>query len=147
AMLPFCGYNMGDYFNHWLSIGKSTTPDKLPHIYYVNWFRKGDRGEWLWPGFGDNSRVLKWIFERTSGAGQAVKTPIGYVPSEGALDLSGLSLSSDSLRTLLTVDLEGWKKEVEELRHYFKFFGERLPAPLAEELHALEKRLNHLNHD
>lgn len=141
AMLPFCGYNMGDYFAHWLSIGKRSSLEKLPRIYYVNWFRKGKEGEWLWPGFGENSRVLKWIFERADGAENAAETPIGYVPREGALDLSGLSISSERMKTLLSVDRESWLKETHELRHYFKLFGERLPHGIIEELNALEKRL------
>lgn len=142
AMLPFCGYNMGDYFNHWLEMGKKTSPDKLPRIYYVNWFRKNDKGEWLWPGFGENSRVLKWIFERTSGSTNAVKTPIGYLPSEGALDVTGLNVSKENLKELFRFDNESWKKEVNELKEYFKIFGDRLPQGIADELKGLEQRLH-----
>lgn len=141
AMLPFCGYNMGDYFGHWLSMAQRTDPTKLPKIYYVNWFRKNAKGEWLWPGFGENSRVLKWIFERTSGVNNAVQTPIGFIPSPGALDISGLSVSEESLRDLFHVDKKEWELEVKELRQYFKFFGERLPAGILEELNNLEKRI------
>ncbi len=141
AMLPFCGYNMADYFGHWLSIGHKTSPEKLPRIYYVNWFRKGKHGEWLWPGFGENSRVLKWIFERTSGADQAQKTPIGYLPTRKGLDLSGLNLSNDTLDELFSVDVEAWRNEVSGLRDYFKMFGEKLPQGIVDELNALEHRL------
>lgn len=142
AMLPFCGYNMADYFAHWLEMGKKSTPDKLPRIYYVNWFRKGKNDEWLWPGFGENSRVLKWIFERTDGTDNAVKSPIGYLPSEGALDLTGLDVTPEQVKALLHVDKESWKKEVTELREYFKIFGNRLPQGIAEELTALDNRLH-----
>lgn len=142
AMLPFCGYNMGDYFAHWLTIGRNAQQSQLPKIYYVNWFQKNAKGAWLWPGFGENSRVLKWIFERTSGAGKAIKTPIGYVPQEDALDVSGLNISKETIHQLLEVDKNGWKQEVEELKTYFKMFGDRLPKEISEELHALEKRLN-----
>lgn len=142
AMLPFCGYNMGDYFAHWLTIGRNAQQSQLPKIYYVNWFQKNAKGAWLWPGFGENSRVLKWIFERTSGAGKAIKTPIGYVPQEDALDVNGLNISKETIHQLLAVDKNGWKQEVEELKTYFKMFGDRLPKEISEELHALEKRLN-----
>lgn len=142
AMLPFCGYNMGDYFGHWLSMGKKTTPDKLPRIYYVNWFRKGEGGEWLWPGFGENSRVLKWIFERVNGSNNAVITPIGNLPSLGALDLTGLNISKSKLEELFHIDPESWKKEVEELKQYFKIFGDRLPKGISDELVSLENRLH-----
>lgn len=141
AMIAFCGYNMGDYFGHWLKVGQMSTPDKLPRIFYVNWFRKGKEGEFLWPGFGENARVLKWIFERTSGKGKAVATPIGYLPAEGALDCSGLSLSKETMQELLYVNKTDWQKEVEELRHYFAIFGDRLPQGIQEELEALEQRL------
>lgn len=142
AMLPFCGYNMGDYFSHWLSIGRNAQQAKLPRIYYVNWFRKNASGAWLWPGFGENSRVLKWIFERTSGIAKAEKTPIGYVPQKDALDIKGLNLSPETIHELLYVDKEEWKQEVAELKSYFKMFGERLPKEILEELQALEKRLS-----
>ncbi len=138
AMLPFCGYNMGDYFQHWLDIGKKTDPRLLPRIFHVNWFRKGANGAWLWPGFGENVRVLKWIFERVSGKAAARLTPIGYVPAEGALDLSGLSLS---LQPLLSVDPSSWLQEVQELKTYFSLFGNKLPQGIKEELNSLEARL------
>jgi phosphoenolpyruvate carboxykinase (GTP) len=142
AMLPFCGYNMGDYFAHWLSVGRERQQTTLPRIYYVNWFRKNAQGEWLWPGFGDNSRVLKWIFDRTSGSDHSCLTPIGYLPKGDALDLSGLNISQSQIHDLLHVDLEEWKKEVNQLRSYFKKFGSKLPHGIAEELDSLEKRLS-----
>ncbi|HDY69256.1 MAG: phosphoenolpyruvate carboxykinase (GTP) [Candidatus Scalindua sediminis] len=141
AMLPFCGYNMGDYFNHWLNIGKKADADKLPMIFYVNWFRKNEKGKWLWPGFGENSRVLKWVIERVSGEGKAEKTPIGWVPTKDALDLNGLDISNEDLEELLKVDPEDWKKQIPLIREHFARFGDRLPAGLKDELEALEKRL------
>lgn len=141
AMLPFCGYNMGDYFAHWLAMGSKGSKDKLPRIYYVNWFRKNAQGKFLWPGFGENSRVLKWIFERVSGQGKAEKTPIGYLPTEDALDLQGLSMPKEVMQELLHVDPAAWKKEVEEMKEYFKLFGDRLPAGIKKQIDDLEKRL------
>ncbi|MGA8165394.1 MAG: phosphoenolpyruvate carboxykinase (GTP) [Waddliaceae bacterium] len=141
AMLPFCGYHMGDYFAHWLKIGEKSDPAKLPRIYYANWFRKNDQGDWLWPGFGENSRVLKWICERISGSAPAAQTPIGYLPTEDALDLEGLTLAPGALKELLSVDREGWTREVLELKEYFVIFGGKFPSALSRELHALEKRL------
>lgn len=140
AMLPFCGYNMGDYFGHWLEMGKREGVE-LPKIYYVNWFRKGEKGEYLWPGFGENSRVLKWIFERTKGEAEAVKTPIGYLPTEHAIDVTGLSLTSNAMKQLLTVDNEAWLKEAEEIGQYFSLFGDHLPGALRDELQELKKRV------
>jgi len=142
AMLPFCGYNMGDYFAHWLSMAQRTNPAKLPRIFFVNWFRKGDDGHFLWPGYGENSRVLKWIFERVEGGGKAVETPIGYLPTGDALDLSGLDIPADDLQQLLTVDVEGWKDEAAGLATYYDGFGDRLPAPLRGQLAALQDRLS-----
>lgn len=138
AMLPFCGYHMGDYFAHWLSMGEKTSKDKLPLIYYVNWFRKDNKGDFLWPGYGENSRVLKWIFERTSGANNSQKTPIGNVPKEGAIDLSNLSITNASMKALLAVDKEAWKAEAAELRHYFQIFGQKLPKQLLQQIERLE---------
>lgn len=144
AMLPFCGYNMGDYFKHWLEIGKMTDADKLPKIFFVNWFRKSEDGRWLWPGFGDNSRVLKWVFERCDGEGQAVETPIGFMPTVDAIDRAGIEneVSEADMKDLLSVDVEGWKKELEmvETDHYPKF-GSHLPAELSEQIKALKARL------
>jgi phosphoenolpyruvate carboxykinase (GTP) len=139
AMLPFCGYHMGDYFAHWLSMQKHVK--HLPRIYYVNWFRKDSGGTYLWPGFGENVRVLKWIFERTSGAENGVSTPIGIVPAKAALDTSGLTLAPDALETLLNVEPNEWMNEVGDLREYFKLFGKKLPKGIHEELDALETRL------
>jgi phosphoenolpyruvate carboxykinase (GTP) len=142
AMLPFCGYHMGDYFAHWLEIGKRFKPGNAPRIFHVNWFRKSEDGAFLWPGFCENIRILKWIFERCDGKEHAVKTPIGYLPSKKALDLNGLSLQESAIDTLLAVDRSAWKKEVEELRNYFALFGSKLPQGIREELDALEERLS-----
>ena len=143
AMLPFFGYNVCDYLQHWLNIGEKTSADKLPKIFYVNWFRKDQNGKWLWPGFGDNSRVLKWIFERTSGEGKAEKTPIGYMPTEDALDLTGLAgVSEDDMKELLKVDKTEWLNEVVSIRDHYAKYGEKLPKELATQLDALEARLN-----
>jgi phosphoenolpyruvate carboxykinase (GTP) len=141
AMLPFCGYHMGDYFAHWLKMGKKTDPRKLPKIFYVNWFRKTPDGKWLWPGYGENSRVLKWIFERIEGTGKAIETPIGYVPSPGAIDTSGLNVSDADMTELLKVDTNDWLKEVESIKIHYSQFGDRLPQGLKDELAALEQRL------
>jgi len=141
AMLPFCGYNMGDYFAHWLEIGKATTADKLPKIYYVNWFRKDASGKWLWPGFGENSRVLAWIVERIEGTADGVQTPIGILPSRDALDLDGLDIPSEDLDLLLSVDSEIWKQEAGLIPEFFAQFGRHLPAELREEHAQLVARL------
>ena len=141
AMLPFCGYNMGDYFQHWLDIGAKADPTKLPKIFYVNWFRKTADGRWLWPGFGDNSRVLKWIFERVTGAGKAQDTPIGYMPSIDAIDRTGLDVSDDDMVELLKVDRDEWLQEVASVREYYSKFGDRLPKELQNQLNNLEARL------
>lgn len=142
AMLPFCGYHMGDYFAHWLKIGTKTDVDKLPKIFFVNWFRKSKDGKWLWPGYGDNSRVLKWIFERTEGQGKATQTAIGYVPEVGAIDTNGLSVSDVDMQELLSVNKQDWLKEVEDIKEHYAKFGDRLPQALKDELAALEARLN-----
>jgi len=142
AMLPFCGYNMGDYFAHWLAIGKKAAPGKLPKIFYVNWFRKGADGKFLWPGYGENSRVLKWVVERISGTGKADETPIGYLPARGALDLGGIGLGEAAQDELLRVDPAEWKNELPGIREHFASFGAHLPPELNEEADALEKRLS-----
>ena len=142
AMLPFCGYNMGDYLNHWLDIGKKADPDKLPRIYYVNWFRKDDNGKFLWPGFGENSRVLKWIFERTSGKGKAVKSPIGNIPAPGAIDTEGLDVSEEDMSELLHVDRQEWLHEVDSIKEYYRIYGDKLPKEPAHQLANLEERLH-----
>lgn len=139
AMLPFCGYNMGDYFNHWLKMGKRSTPEKLPRIYYVNWFRKDSEGKFLWPGFGENCRVLKWIFERTSGEANAKRTAIGNIPTE--LDFTGLNATFEPLFALKK---EAWLNECDELDKYFKLFGDRLPKEIASELSHLRQRLHQM---
>jgi phosphoenolpyruvate carboxykinase (GTP) len=141
AMLPFCGYHMGDYFAHWLKIGTMTDAAKLPRLYYVNWFRQDANGRFLWPGYGENSRVLKWIFDRVSGKGKAVETPIGCLPAEGGLDLTGLDVTGNAMRTLLTVDAEGWLAEIPLIKQHYDQFGDRLPAALRQELAELERRL------
>ena len=141
AMLPFCGYHMGDYLSHWLSMEEKTSPDKLPKIFYVNWFRKDKDGNWLWPGFGENSRVLKWIFERVSGKGQAVETPIGYMPTPDAIDTDGLDVSEEAMNELLSVNKEEWLDEVASIREYYKIYGDKLPEELERQLNALEERL------
>ena len=142
AMLPFCGYNMGDYFRHWINIGKKSTADKLPKIFYVNWFRKDSNGNFIWPGYGENSRVLAWIFDRCDGKDNAVETAIGWMPKEGAINTEGLKVSKEQMKEILSVDTEGWKKEIADIRenHYPKF-GNKLPKELTEALDTLEKRL------
>ena len=141
AMLPFCGYNMGDYFAHWIRIGRSADPDLLPRVYYVNWFRKDAEGRFVWPGFGENSRVLKWIVERLNGTAEAVDTPIGRLPARGALDTEGLDLPEADLDLLLGVDREVWREEAGLVPEFFKTFGDHLPRELWEEYEALVKRL------
>jgi phosphoenolpyruvate carboxykinase (GTP) len=141
AMLPFCGYNMADYFGHWLKVGAAGDEAKLPKIFYVNWFRKDADGKWLWPGYGENSRVLEWVFERVAGRGDAVETAIGYVPTKDALNLEGLDVSDADLDELLKVDPADWKAEVPLIREHFASFGDRLPAQLAAQVDDLERRL------
>ncbi|NLL05008.1 MAG: phosphoenolpyruvate carboxykinase (GTP) [Clostridiaceae bacterium] len=141
AMLPFIGYHVGDYLKHWLEVGSKSEEGKLPKIFYVNWFRKDKDGKWLWPGYGDNSRVLKWICERVSGEGKAVKTPIGYMPAADAIDTTGLDVSADDMAELLKVNKEEWLKEVESIRKHYANYGEKLPKELIAQLDALEKRL------
>ncbi|MBV6513622.1 MAG: phosphoenolpyruvate carboxykinase (GTP) [Ignavibacteriales bacterium] len=141
AMLPFCGYHMGDYFQHWLNIGNNADASKLPKIYSVNWFRKDENGKFIWPGFGDNIRVLKWIFERLEGGGDAKDSAIGIVPTEDAIDLSGLSITRDDMKKLFEVDLNKALAEVDDIREYFKIFGDKLPAEMVTELDAYEERL------
>ncbi len=140
AMTPFCGYNMGDYFQHWLDMGKRLG-DKAPRIFYVNWFRKDANGKWLWPGFGDNVRALKWMCDRIEGKVGARETAIGLLPNEEDLDLSGLDISDEALHELLRVDIEGWKAEVPGIVEYMARFGDRLPEGIAKQLEALQKRL------
>jgi Phosphoenolpyruvate carboxykinase (GTP) len=141
AMLPFCGYNMGDYFGHWIQIGRMAMPDKLPKIFFVNWFRKNGKGKFIWPGYGDNIRALKWVIERVNGTGKFIETPIGRLPAEGALDIEGLDISADDLKKLFTINKETGLAEVAEMREYYKKFGDRLPKELATELDKIEERL------
>jgi phosphoenolpyruvate carboxykinase (GTP) len=139
AMLPFCGYNMADYWAHWLKMGQ-----RIPHppkIFHVNWFRKGADGKFLWPGFGENVRVLKWILERVEGKGKAMETPIGYVPTEGAITLDGLNISRETMRALLNVDPGDYAADLEDSKKFFDQFGDHLPPELRDEHEALAQRL------
>ena len=141
AMLPFIGYNAGDYFNHWVKMGKENDASKMPRIYYVNWFRRDEDGGFLWPGFGENSRVLKWIVERIDGQASAVETPIGHVPTPDALDTDGLDMTPEQLEQVLAVDVEEWKAEIPQITEWFEKFGNDLPATLWTELDGLKARL------
>jgi phosphoenolpyruvate carboxykinase (GTP) len=140
AMLPFCGYNMGDYFRHWLEIGKREGA-VLPRVFYVNWFRKDADGGFLWPGFGENSRVLEWIFRRCEGKAEAIESPIGLLPAEGAIDIGGLDITEEAMRELHDVDAEQVKAQLPQMRAHLEQFGDRLPAEIAAQLDALEQRL------
>jgi phosphoenolpyruvate carboxykinase (GTP) len=145
AMLPFCGYNMGDYLQHWLSMGQKSSPDRLPKIFNVNWFRReggNPTGRFLWPGYGDNSRVLKWIFERVEGVENAQKTPIGYLPKLGAIDLSGLKVSDQDMAQLTQVDRKSWIEEAQSMRKYLSQFQDRAPKGILAQLSQMEARLN-----
>ena len=141
AMLPFCGYNMGDYFMHWLSFAQRTGRAKLPKVYFVNWFLKNGSNKFLWPGYGENSRVLKWICERVDGGGKAQKTPIGNVPTPDALDLSGLDLPAEDVRDLLALNVADWKKEIDDVAANYAKFGSQLPKQLTDQLDSLRRRL------
>ena len=142
AMLPFMGYNVGDYINHWLEIGANADPEKLPRMFWVNWFRKDEDGKFLWPGFGENCRVLKWVLERVVGQGEITETAIGNVPSIHGLDLEGIDISEDQLNELLSVDNSEWFEEIPLIEDHFSFIGERLPDSLTAELEELKTRLN-----
>ncbi|MEL7158881.1 MAG: phosphoenolpyruvate carboxykinase (GTP) [Actinomycetota bacterium] len=142
AMLPFCGYNMADYFNHWLSIGAKGDESKLPKLFWVNWFRRDESGGFMWPGFGENARVLKWVLERVNGEADAVPTPIGSVPTADGIDTTGLDIDADTMAKLLEVDPEGWKQEIALIKEHYAVFGDRLPPELAAQLQALEQRLD-----
>jgi phosphoenolpyruvate carboxykinase (GTP) len=141
AMLPFCGYNMGDYFSHWLKVGATADPEKLPRMYFVNWFRKDANGKFVWPGFGDNSRVLKWIVERLEGQVEALDTPIGRLPRPADLDVDGLALKPEHLEMLLTVDADVWREEASLIPPAYQRFGDRLPGELWRQYDALVERL------
>jgi phosphoenolpyruvate carboxykinase (GTP) len=140
AMKPFCGYNYADYFAHWLSLDKAGA--HLPKIFHVNWFRKGADGAFLWPGYGDNLRVLEWIIGRCDGAVQAEETPIGRVPRKRDLDLDGLHLSDAAVQALLDIDLAGWQREVDDIGRYLDSFGSRMPAKLRSEQHRVAAALD-----
>jgi phosphoenolpyruvate carboxykinase (GTP) len=140
AMLPFCGYNMADYFAHWLAVGKREGVD-LPRVFYVNWFRKDADGKFLWPGFGENSRVLEWVFRRCEDAAEAVETPIGLLPTEGAINTEGLNVSPEAMKELLSVDTELVKAQLPQIQEHLAKFGEKLPAEISAQLAALEERL------
>jgi phosphoenolpyruvate carboxykinase (GTP) len=144
AMLPFCGYHMGDYFAHWLTVATRTSPPaKMPRVFYVNWFRKDEDGKFMWPGFGENSRVLAWIFRRVTGEAKAVETAIGLVPplGEGGIDTDGLDVSDETMAKLLEVDAEGWTAQLPQMKEHYAEFGEKLPVALRGQLEALEQRL------
>jgi phosphoenolpyruvate carboxykinase (GTP) len=141
AMLPFCGYHMADYFGHWLKLGAGADADKLPKVFYVNWFRKDEKGSFLWPGFGENSRVLAWIFRRCDGDAEAEETPIGLVPAAGSIEVDGLDVSAEDMAKLLEVDVEDWRKELPAIHQHFARFGDRLPQELRDQLAELERKL------
>eukprot|EP01118_Nematostelium_gracile_P015319 TRINITY_DN6116_c0_g1_i1.p1 TRINITY_DN6116_c0_g1~~TRINITY_DN6116_c0_g1_i1.p1 ORF type:complete len:563 (-),score=152.35 TRINITY_DN6116_c0_g1_i1:58-1518(-) len=141
AMLPFCGYNMADYFSHWLSFTKRTSESKLPKIFYVNWFKRSG-GKFLWPGFGENSRVLKWIVDRIDGKAKAKKTSIGLIPEEGSLDVKGLNVTETDMKELFKIDPIEWKQEAEEVEHYLKSYGDRVPHGIHKELDNLKNRMS-----
>ena len=141
AMLPFCGYNMADYFKHWLQVGTKTDASKLPQIFFVNWFRRDEDGRFMWPGYGENSRVLKWVFERLNGTAQADKTAIGYLPSADSLDTNGMNINTADLQAITSVDVDGWREAVPQIRDHYAAFGDRLPNELATALDALESSL------
>jgi phosphoenolpyruvate carboxykinase (GTP) len=141
AMLPFCGYNMADYFSHWLDLGQEGDSAKLPRLFYVNWFRKGPDGKFLWPGYGENSRVLEWVFERCAGRGDAVETPIGLLPTASAIPTQGLDVTPRDMEELLRIDIEGWRNEIPLIAEHYERFGDKVPSALYDELAKLEKRL------
>jgi len=141
AMLPFCGYNMADYFGHWLKVGAATKSENLPKIFFVNWFRRDEDGRFMWPGYGENSRVLKWIFDRVDGNANATKTAIGYLPSPADIDITGLNVTDADMNALLSIDSEGWKSALPQMRDHYAQFGAKLPAPLNTALNELESSL------
>jgi phosphoenolpyruvate carboxykinase (GTP) len=139
-MLPFCGYNMAEYFDHWLGLARAN-PDRMPRIFIVNWFRKDADGKFIWPGFGENSRVLEWVFRRCNGEGETVDTPVGMVPAEGQLNLDGLEISDEAMRELLTVDAAQVEAQLPQVEEFLAQFGDRLPAEIGSQLEALKQRL------
>jgi phosphoenolpyruvate carboxykinase (GTP) len=139
AMLPFCGYNMGDYWRHWLQMGKKS--DKLPEVFYVNWFRRDADGGFMWPGYGDNLRVLRWVIERITGQGKAVETPIGFLPTPDAIDTTGLDMAPDAMKELTSVDPEAWSREMDEVSEFFSKYGDRLPPEIPREIERIRGSL------
>jgi len=139
AMLPFCGYHMADYFAHWINVGQVNQGPLLPRIFHVNWFRKSDDGKFLWPGYGENARVLKWVFDRLDNKANGNVTPIGILPDPKDLDTTGLKVTKAAMQELLSVDAEGWEDEIPLIKEHYKQFGSKLPKALIEELEKLEK--------
>jgi len=137
AMLPFIGYHVGDYLNHWINIGKKSTPEKLPKIFYVNWFRLNKNGKFLWPGYGENSRVLKWAIERIEGSADAVETALGFAPSPGAIDVDDLNVASTDMAAALNVDADEWLAELPLIDNWFATIGPKLPSEMKVELEKL----------
>ena len=142
AMLPFIGYHAGDYMNHWIEVGKQADASKLPRIFQVNWFRKDADGHWLWPGYGENSRVLKWVVERLEGKVDAVETPVGLVPKVEDIDTAGLDMPVEDVEKALAVNVEDWRKELPMIQEWFDKFGDKLPVQLRAELDGLKERLS-----
>jgi phosphoenolpyruvate carboxykinase (GTP) len=140
-MLPFCGYNMADYFGHWLKIGREADAAKLPKVFLVNWFRKDDEGKFIWPGYGENSRVLQWVFRRCDGEGETVETPLGLLPAKDELNVEGLKLTEAQLDELLSVDPEALREQLPQVEEFLARFGDRLPDEIQGQLEALETRL------
>jgi phosphoenolpyruvate carboxykinase (GTP) len=140
AMLPFCGYNMAEYFGHWLALGEREGA-KLPKVFLVNWFRKDEEGKFIWPGFGENSRVLEWVFRRCKGEGETVESPIGLLPAPGELNTDGLDLTDEEVGELLSVDPELWKQQLPQVKEHLDRFGDQLPQQLRDQLASLEGRL------
>lgn len=141
AMLPFLGYNVGDYFQHWINLGKHADESKLPKVFFVNWFRRGDDGRFLWPGFGENSRVLKWIVDRIEHKAGGATTPIGTVPAVEDLDLDGLDVDAADVAAALAVDADEWRQELPLIEEWLQFVGEKLPTGVKDEFDALKERL------
>jgi len=138
AMLPFIGYHVADYINHWLKIGKKTSPEKLPKIFYVNWFRRGKDGSFLWPGYGENSRILKWAIERIEGKADAVETPLGFTPAPGALDMEGIAMTQEQINEALRVDRDEWRAEIPLIDEWFTQIGPKLPEQMREQFAHLQ---------
>lgn len=141
AMLPFIGYHVGDYLNHWLEIGKKSTPDKLPKIFYVNWFRRGEGGKFLWPGYSENIRILKWAISRIEGSPDAVESPLGYSPTPGAIDVEGLDVSAADMAAALRIDTNEWLEELPLIDDWFTTIGPKLPMEMTVELENLRARV------